>query len=1542
MLNSPSLSPTRKNLSPESPIVTEPNASKPANDAKKPTNSEAAPQEAFVMSTNNVSKKEFLRFFVYVVLLFLIIFDNFDVTNSYKQNNYIISVLAKSGTVDALFPVYTADLQTNLQLMMKFILDFNTEGYISFTDANFNNNQTIFLQNNLLILPITDIRIIQRRVDTVSNSSIIWKNPLTPLKTAYGPNNSYIFIEKDQAFTQFLPYFTLANTTSVLSSKASVDKWVSLLNNSFFDAHTQIVEIDFAFISTSLNILTYVHIINEILPSGVAKTTTDLRTFSYGFFGSRSTNEQKAVYIVYVMFFAYYFLVMFVKIYYDIKHVEIDEDMITNLNKRAKKINTLSEFSASPLKKPGKFKKFCEKCAKFCEVFKGPKKVLLRVFIGIKRFFSQTNNLLDLFVNIMNIFIITMTVELFNTTNFFDNYREISNNNNQAFIDRDFFANPFVPVLYDMNNKIQDLSQKLTDYQIYCALVALVQCFKILSFIISFSSSLQKFFTIISNIIDVLFFYILLIAVIFLSFVLLARNYYGYQIPIFTNIYSTSVYLFGMISGYNGYLNTMWENSPEFTLFFHIAYNFIIVFILMNMFLVIVKNEFSRFQGQIKTETDAQNSAGVSRFNYKPSLIYVLKEKFEKLQLFALKIFKKERFSQKQRELKEKELHLRNDMNLYAHINFDENFVEMLQMYEHTQIKNNMVEAEKKKVQQKLKLKSVKAIWQLIFLMIGLGTYIFLVTMFFQIPENYTIASSLLQTLHQPYEVPQMGSSAVASVTDVNNTNDVVYYLAEIFPRTFKVKYYYPADAKSAANYTVNESLIQENPCLNEFMFLINSEVRVTIRKRITYETQNYFKDVLPESIAPSFTYDSSKNPQEFTKNDVLEYITQGSYDNLGGYVFLANPVTEFSKKILQLNEQNFLRNDLNSIVVDFLLVNVLKNKYLYYLLVFQFGDGGGVSVIDLSLPFRRVNFQSVLDICITTLLLLMILIYFIYFLKFIKTVTFKAESYQTWHSMFIKHTIPESLLYHRERKNPEIFRKIAYVFDFKSLLNLLVFIFTGIFIALMIVLQVSVMKIEGNAKIFGAYLSDLLQINDVPFFSFIEGSGSYLNLSLKLMPILDMIALFASFSAFILVFQILYYYSKKKTFYVIIKSILIALREIPFMIAVLLAFLMTFAMYGYLLIGKFHEKFHTFPNAMRTLFEYLSSIDDIDYFMEESSLMPFLTLLLPFFLSVKLVILNMFFSIIYRAYEKTKKEGEKQKDEEFSLGFKEFWTLSLQIFKKTDEEKDNNLELYSQMLNKTDIEGLFIKMKDTIRFSNQNTNIHIWANICSEEIRNEFEKRSFLKEKCDEIMKNYFFKHHSGENKFSLSKNLQKKCVEYELRKNYWEYFRIAHQHLNRYDFYFRNRMVELNERLRKREIFDVEKEKQNQAMKLYIKDLMERFEENKRDIHTVKKQIMKLQFEKHVGETQQIIGSFHEENQGIHEENFVYKQEEQGKDLEIEEEEEKDSINIEKIKRIALGSERILEEPPENEDENYDKYNQNSKNSKGNLKSFNSAKEL
>jgi hypothetical protein len=545
------------------------------------------------------------------------------------------------------------------------------------------------------------------------------------------------------------------------------------------------MKIDFAYISSCLNILTYMQIFFEILPSGVAKTTVEVRTFNFGFFGSHSTVTYNAVNILYIIFFGYYFIVMFIKVYYDIKHVEIDDELLGEPKNKESSEN-ISEFNSDNREKSTtRFKlKSLEKQANgLMNKLQGPKQFIIRIVIGLKRHFQQTNNLIDLFVNIMNILVLIITFDLKYMDDFFILYNTIAENSfNAPFLNRDT-NDPTVIQLQDMNNQIDTLSLKMNNYQIYCAMVALVQCFKILSYFISFSSSLQRFFTIISNILDVLFFYLLLIIVIFMSFVLLVRNYYGYQIPEFTDIYATSVYLFGMISGYNEYLTTMWNSSPEFTLFFHIAYNFIIVFILMNMFLVIVKNEFSRFQSEIKRKNDIGGS-GMSRFIYKPSFVYEIKNKLNNWYMTLLFYFKRDVYYKKKSLQKEMDLHMHNDVNLYNHIDFDVNFVDMLHKYQNLQAKNSMVEAEKARISINKQKESVKGIWQLLFLMISLGLYIFLVTEFFQTEENYNISSSVVQTIQKPYPNPRVEDGTI-DLTQLGNLNDVLYYMISTLPQSF-------------------------------------------------------------------------------------------------------------------------------------------------------------------------------------------------------------------------------------------------------------------------------------------------------------------------------------------------------------------------------------------------------------------------------------------------------------------------------------------------------------------------------------------------------------------------------------------------------------------------------------------------------------------------------------------------------------------------------------------------------------------------------------
>ena len=163
---------------------------------------------------------------------------------------------------------------------------------------------------------------------------------------------------------------------------------------------------------------------------------------------------------------------------------------------------------------------------------------------------------------------------------------------------------------------------------------------------------------------------------------------------------------------------------------------------------------------------------------------------------------------------------------------------------------------------------------------------------------------------------------------------------------------------------------------------------------------------------------------------------------------------------------------------------------------------------------------------------------------------------------------------------------------------------------------------------------------------------------------------------------------------------------------------------------------------------------------------------------------------------------------------------------------------------------SVFDKFRDSIESSNRNTSIHIWANICAEEIKSEQEARSLLKAKCDEISQEYFLNSFKGNLSYfnEINKDYERKIVEYQLRHKYWQYLYTGHVSLEHYYQYFTNKLNYLGSKLNMDQVINDQKneemvmKREDKITKAYIKDLERKLEGNLQDFRTLSQSHNKL----------------------------------------------------------------------------------------------------
>ena len=99
-----------------------------------------------------------------------------------------------------------------------------------------------------------------------------------------------------------------------------------------------------------------------------------------------------------------------------------------------------------------------------------------------------------------------------------------------------------------------------------------------------------------------------------------------------------------------------------------------------------------------------------------------------------------------------------------------------------------------------------------------------------------------------------------------------------------------------------------------------------------------------------------------------------------------------------------------------------------------------------------------------------------------------------------------------------------------------------------------------------------------------------------------------------------------------------------------------------------------------------------------------------------------------------------------------------------------------------------FEQIKDTIRQYNPSMSVNLWAEKCSQDIKNEHFIRTSIRSICDEIVQGYLKESNKGNfnNLIKLNKNMKRKLCEFKLRVLYWDYYRQSFKNFEKYFNYF------------------------------------------------------------------------------------------------------------------------------------------------------------
>ena len=122
-----------------------------------------------------------------------------------------------------------------------------------------------------------------------------------------------------------------------------------------------------------------------------------------------------------------------------------------------------------------------------------------------------------------------------------------------------------------------------------------------------------------------------------------------------------------------------------------------------------------------------------------------------------------------------------------------------------------------------------------------------------------------------------------------------------------------------------------------------------------------------------------------------------------------------------------------------------------------------------------------------------------------------------------------------------------------------------------------------------------------------------------------------ASLAILVLCLEILYLLSHNSDFQIITKSLFYSVSQLPYIIFVMFGFIIAFTFMGYFIMGADTKEFSTFFSSLVQFTNYIFNITNMPLYRGEDRIVEFFIMILPYILTVRFIIINIFFSITYR-----------------------------------------------------------------------------------------------------------------------------------------------------------------------------------------------------------------------------------------------------------------------------------------------------------------------
>ncbi|CAD8161174.1 unnamed protein product [Paramecium pentaurelia] len=1426
-------------------------------------------------STNNViiTKVEIARFTIYLVSLMVSVLMQMRMEDQGTMNTSV-----QNSMFSGIQNVFKFTNQTRFS-MLNWVDKQLYHGY------SLNQNSTE-MYSRLIPATFLEIQTKYAKIDSLVN---VWDKDLTEDKANQGFQQQYIY----PFIQRFPPYPVFKNISFIDDVSGITLDSLKLIDTGYLTSNTHSLKAQASYYSPNLQMICVVRINMEFSAAGQSYQFIQYDSFRLSFYQNKTDYIRMAFEIVFAIIYINYLYMEGYKIYFKIQLALKDDDLKVQAQKKkdqrmkskkdAKKRGGVVQGEEGEVKHLAvQGEKSESKGLEKIEEARRKTKIIINVVI---QHISDIWSAIDVFILVILGIAASEYIKAISSQPYSDSLNELFQNATT-------YQSVFEPIYKQMRNGIQvpytlndEFAQQadvLRFYRRFCAVALLIMWIKLLKYFINIFKRLVSYLEIILNVIEYMIFYLVLLAAILISFSLFFYFQYGSQIFITSTIGRSLSYILGFMIAQNDQFNELFKYNEVITFIMTILYYVIVIIILCNMFFVFVKQEYNEYQMKLEKQSQKTNNSKkhdeVVKYIHPYWYFYNIAEYFVMRFWFTLKL-QPSKFDEynENKEL----LYVINEREFKENpqtIDFNVDFANLINQSVDDDDKNQkfLIEEEKERILSKQKMELIKLIWKTVLLLLILSLN------FILLQEFYSPADAYLQSDSISRKIKFDRSNAQKQYKDLNTIQDMTDWLIYGFPDLFEdnifgnnelaiLKGQAPTIKVNASstdkilNYQLQEyafdNLIRTSS-LNTFNIVVNDVIRVTIRRSLMVNnTIEQFSTFASETMllfldSPTDNLDSEfENYESFYDADTnftIDYDDSNGFEGYGGLVMLLEP-KQLSPVINSLQKVKLI-DSVSSIAIQFVTFNPINARGLAHIkLSFAINQCGALSfkLIDVQ-GIKKNSLQSVSEISILILSVSLIIALCYYLYVTIKTMLHKNFSYDRWYSTYILLSLNRSQLYMRERHMPEFIRKSLFLMDISQLLNLLFLTLLGAQITLILYYFFQVNTLIQGSKIFGTSINDLLpstlfsvnqNVDDYLFFSQVQNIGDNSKL----------IGAFGSCAILVLCLEILYLLSHNKDFQTLTNSIKYTLSHLPFILIILLGIIVAFSSMAHLVLGTDLIQYSTFFGTIVKMLDFISKIDDIQFFRLDDRTLEFYLMILPYTITVRFIIMNMFFAITLRGYllskEKQAEEQLNQKSHPLSLTSQEFVMLSIQMFTfKEKLIKVGSDQYLMQIIKQFQPIKVYSSIKDNIRNQTNLTAMKAWAEECAKEIKDEKEIRKPLDVACHELLQAYIDQNNKGE--FDILQRLntdpKRKLIEFSLKLTYINYFRFAIDQLDKFTVFFSKKREQI------RSILFSDSKGEDYKKMVYICSLEAQLEENIQSMTFIKQELLALGFD--IGEAGEI----------------------------------------------------------------------------------------